>query len=186
MNYGSSYRLYGGYRLCECGCDITFTYTNFDSDGSFASGVGSGQLDERRGPVHRRRLRWMLAPGRLQLFGNASVEIDNYDIGFSKTIPLGCRLSCGGCGDCADCCDPCGLRTDLPRLGHHLERRCSFRERGQQPPTTTTCVVAANTGLSRRVMRPARVDFNGAGLRFGLLGRRYFGRQGRGQRLREG
>ncbi|QDT70141.1 hypothetical protein MalM25_30860 [Planctomycetes bacterium MalM25] len=170
MNYGSSYRLYGGYRLCECGCDITFAYTNFNSGGGFASGEAQAGTTTITAPFEVDA-----APGD-SLYGNSEVDIDNYDLGFSKTIPLGCRLQCGGCGDCADCCDPCGCGPVCPawditwsggiRFANVDSTLNYYNVRGP-----------ANTGSPAR-SATSRVDFNGAGLRFGMLGRHYFGRQG--------
>lgn len=170
MNYGSSYRLYGGYRLCECGCDITFAYTNFDTGGSFASGVAQGTTTTITSPFEVEA-----APGD-QLFGNADVNIDNYDIGLSKTIPLGCRLQCGGCGDCADCCDPCGCGPICPAWDITWSGGVRFANVDSSLDYYNVRA-PANIGSQQR-FATSRVDFNGAGLRFGLLGRRYFGKQG--------
>lgn len=172
MNYGDSYRLYGGYRLCDCGGEIRFTYTNFSSDG--------GGITEPN-PNLATDGRVFTAPYELALGDNdvlvtgARVDVDNFDIGFSKTIPLGCPLSCGGCGDCGDCCDPCGCGPVCPawditwtggiRIAN-VDSTLNWAT-DRDPANTTPDRTAEST-----------VNFDGVGLRFGLLGRRYLGRQG--------
>lgn len=169
FDYGDSYRLYGGYRLADCGCEIRFAYSNFDSSGSFNSGPNpNAQTDGRVfiGPYEVD-----LGDGDT-LIGEASVSVDNYDIGMSKTIPLGCLSACGGCGDC---CDPCGCGPVCPawditwsggiRIAN-VDSVLGYRN-VRDPANTTATRSAAST-----------VNFDGVGLRFGLGGRRYFGRSG--------
>ncbi|TWT97040.1 hypothetical protein Pla108_28170 [Botrimarina colliarenosi] len=168
MNYGDSYRLFAGYRLCDCGSEIRFTYTNFNSGGGFASGPNANDADSTLyGPYEA-----ALGDGD-ELVGYADVNIKNYDIGFSKTIPLGCPLG-SPCGDCGDCCDPCcgpvcpawditwggGIRIANvdSSLGYQTVRD------------------PINTAPDRSAV--SSVDFDGVGLRFGMTGRRYIGRSG--------
>lgn len=171
MNYGSSYRIFAGYRLCDCGGEIRFTYTNFDSDGQFNSGPNPSLGTDGRTFFAP----WELALGDDDiLVGQASVNIDNYDIGFSKTIPLGCPLTCGGCGECGDCCDPCCGPVcpawDITWSGGiriaNVDSSLSYQ----------TMRDVSNTAPPRSAV--SSVNFDGVGLRFGLTGRRYFGRTG--------
>lgn len=168
MDYGSSYRIYGGYRLCECGGEVRFTYTNFNSDGGGVSDPNPNLGTDGRTFIAP----WEIALGDGdQLETVADVNINNYDIGFSKTIPLGCPLACGGCGDCADCCDPCCGPVcpawDITWTGAlrfaDVNSSLSYRD--------ITSTVSPRSAVST-------VDFDGVGFRFGLTGRRYFGRSG--------
>ncbi|MDC0936543.1 Lpg1974 family pore-forming outer membrane protein, partial [Pirellulales bacterium] len=99
FDYDDSYRLYGGYRLCECGGDIRFSYSNYSSNSSFQSGVVPTDSSQQFfSPLE------VVAdqPGT-SLNGRASVELEVYDIEFGKTIPLGCAMCCDTC--CDTCCD---------------------------------------------------------------------------------
>lgn len=172
FDYGDSYRLFGGYRLCDCAAEIRFAYSRFNSNGSFNSGPNPNLLNDGR---------TFVAPYEVDLgdgdtlIGEANVTVDNYDIGMSKTIPLGCPLACGGCGDCGDCCDPCGCGPtcaawDITWSGGiriaSVDSVLGYRN--VRDPANTTPTRFANS----------TVNFDGVGLRFGLGGRRYFGRSG--------
>ncbi|MEO0530821.1 MAG: Lpg1974 family pore-forming outer membrane protein [Planctomycetota bacterium] len=171
FDYGDSYRIFGGYQLPECGCEIRFTYTNFSSNGSFDSGPAPDPLD---GTQLFPAFEIAVGPGE-SLIGTADVSIDNYDIGVTKTIPLGCLQSACGCGDCADCCDPCGCGPvcaawDITFTG-------GIRVANVDTDMSLFSVIDPNNtpGVDTAV---SRTSFDGVGLRFGVGGRRYFGRTG--------
>ncbi|MGL4514763.1 MAG: hypothetical protein ACRCT8_16870 [Lacipirellulaceae bacterium] len=165
FNYGGSFRAYAGYRLCECGGEIRFTYTSFDTDGEFNSGAldNNGQTVSIESPYE------VVAPGNGDsLSGTADTNVDIYDIAFAKTIPLGSPLGCA-----TDCCDPCGgycPAWDLQFIGGirvaNVDSRLSY---ASQTPSST--IVPDRTAEST-------VSFDGVGLRGGFLGRRYIGRSG--------
>lgn len=178
FNYGDSYRIYGGYRLCECGCDLTFAYSSFNSDGGF----DSGSIDDFSVPGFSATAPYEVVPGADgdRLFGEADVEIDNYDIGVAKTIPLGgfccdtgcCDTTCcdSPCGDCCDpCCGPVCAPWDLVWTGG--VRFANVDSELRYFNDTATTAVAGRNATSA-------VSFDGVGLRTGLIGRRYFGKRG--------
>lgn len=164
MNYGSSYRVFAGYRLCDCGSEIRFTYTNFDSDGGFESGPNPNLQQD--GQTFFGPFEIALGDGD-RIVGRADVDIDNYDIGFSKTIPLGSPLCCDPCDPC---CGPRCAAWDITWGGGiRVANVDSSLEWNQIRASTNT----APPGLAR-----STVNFDGVGLRFGVGGRRYFGRSG--------
>lgn len=173
MDYGDSYRAYAGYRLCDCGGEVRFTYTNFDTEGGFNSGPNPNDGIEGRtfyGPYEVN-----LGEGD-ELVGRSSIDIESYDIAFSKTIPLGCPLSNDGCSDCGNACDPCGCGPvcpawDITWTGGVRVANVDSSQSYQAIRAPANSAIPAGSATSR-------VDFDGVGLRFGLLGRRYFGRSG--------
>ncbi len=186
--FTDSYRLYLGCRIPECGQEFRFTYSNFKSDGSFESVEQSGLPGQSLVDIASPFEVVPAGPGD-RLYGTAQVELNNYDMSCSKTIPLGCALGCLDCGDCCDTCDPCGDSCGDP---------CGCDPCGCFCPawdiTWTGAVRIADlnsqlnyfndivsttppVGLPGRTAY-SRVDFQGVGLRGGFLGRRYFGRSG--------
>ncbi len=170
FNYGSSYRMYGGYRLCDCGCDLQFTYSNFSSDASFTSPEASTDISYVA-PLE------VVAtlPGQT-ISGSSSVQLLNYDLGVSKTIPLGSPLGCcdSGCGDvcCGDSCG-CGCfcpAWDITWTGAlrwaDVDVTRNFASQGGTP-----------TPLGQRTGQ-SLLEFDGGGFRTGFLGRRYLGKNG--------
>lgn len=173
MDYGSSYRVFGGYRLCNCGSEVRFTYTNFNTDGGFTSPANPNLVND--GTTYYAPWELALGDGDV-VYGRAKINVDNYDLGFSKTIPLGCPLqsACGGCGDCADCCDPCCgpvcAAWDITWSG-------GVRFASVDSSLAYSTIRATGSNVPNRSAE-STVNFDGAGLRFGLTGRRYFGRTG--------
>lgn len=176
FDYGDSYRLYGGYRLCDCGGEIRFTYSNFDSNGSFNSGP------QPAGTTFTAPYEVVTSGTDDVLFGDARVTLDDYDIGFSKTIPLGGWCCDTGCGDtaCGDgCCDPCGSCCGCPPWD--LVWTGAIRISSVDSELNYASNIApANNGGGTIPNRGAQstVSFDGVGLRTGLLGRRYIGKRG--------
>jgi hypothetical protein len=162
--YDGSFRLYGGYRWNDCGEEIRFTYSRFDSEGDFTSPeVGSTATITYIADLEILALN----PGDY-LTGRTSVELDSYDVGWSKTIPLGSPM-CGDCGD--DCCDPCGgycPAWDITFTGAVRAADYSASRSNQSFNVLDQVQNSAND----------RVDFEGIGGRVGLLGRRYLGKKG--------
>lgn len=174
FDYTSSYRLYAGYRLCDCGDEIRFTYTNFDSDGGFDEIAN----DPQNGILVTSAYEAVALDPNDTVRGRSRVQVDNYDLGFSKTIPLGCPLTCcdTGCGDCCDtgCGDCCGCGPVCPAWDITWGGGIRFASVDSELASYTT---RAGTNAPP-AFSSSTVNFDGAGLRFGLGGRRYFGRAG--------
>ncbi|TWT43309.1 Lpg1974 family pore-forming outer membrane protein [Botrimarina hoheduenensis] len=183
FDYGDSYRIYGGYRLCDCGGEIRFTHSNFDSNGSF----DSGPVDLDGG------FAFVTAPFEVitagdgdRLFGSASVQLRDYDIAFSKTIPLGgfcCDTGCCDTGCCdSDCGDSCGGGCGTGCCGcppWDLQWTGAIRISNVDSTLNYASDIAtANGGPNANRNAQSSVSFDGVGLRTGLLGRRYFGKRG--------
>ncbi|MEQ8849713.1 Lpg1974 family pore-forming outer membrane protein [Botrimarina sp.] len=171
--YSGSYRVFGGVRMAECAAEVRFTYSSFDTDGGFnapTQGDSTATGISYTAPLE-------IVPGEGDtLFGRSSVSMDIYDIEFRKTIPLGCPLSCGDCGDCGVCADPCGCGPfcpawDITWIGgiRVADVESSLLYGVDRDPANSA--LSANPGTNT-------VEFDGVGLRFGMLGRRYFGRSG--------
>ncbi|MEM9186697.1 MAG: hypothetical protein AAGB00_09405 [Planctomycetota bacterium] len=163
FDYEPNYRVYGGYRICDCGCEIRFTYTSIDSSGSFTSPVTQGDSSVIvTAPFE------VIAPGQDDFVtGGGTVSIDDYDLGVSRTIPLGSPL--GACG----CADPCGCwcpAWDITWTGAVRVSDVSSSLNYQS--------VINSTGAPLARTATSTVNFQGVGLRTGMLGRRYFGREG--------
>jgi len=169
FKHESAFRFYGGYRLCNCGEEIRWAYTQFDS--SARTDVPS--------PTSTVIIHVPFEVNEIPQGGGTiatgDVKLKSGDLEYAKTIPLGGPLCCdegcgdccddgcdGGCGDCCECC-PCptwditwsgGLRFATAELDRNY---ATFDADG-------TFVTNANS----------RVSFDGGGPRFGLEGRRYF------------
>lgn len=171
FDYQSSYRFGGGYRMLDCCAEIVFNYARYRGESEFeAQDTSSSTGTTIFGPYE------VNAPGDGgYLFGDADVDLQSYDLGVAKTIPLGgccnscCDSCCGGCDDtcCGDCCGGCpawditwsaGVRFADAEWSRTLD---SFESDFDPQRTATT-----------------RLTFEGVGARVGLLGRRYFGRTG--------
>lgn len=168
MDYSDSYRFYAGYRLCECGGEIRFTYTDIDTGGGFDSGA----FDSTSGTIITPPLELGAPTTGERITGSASTNINNYDLGFTKTIPLGsplcCDTGCGDCcGDCGDCCGGCCPQCpawDIAWTG-------AIRFANVDSTLGYTSTATGRTGQSV-------VNFDGVGMRAGVLGRRYIGKSG--------
>lgn len=194
FNYDDCYRFYGGYRLCDCGGDIRFTYTKLASDAAFQSPTVPGDQSLRFfSPLE------VVAdlPGT-SLNGRASVELQTYDIEFGKTIPLGCPLGCcdSGCCDdgccddgccdsgCCDssCCDSgccgdgCGCGCCCPAWD--ISWRAGVRIADLDSNFLYDNTIPGSAPLEQTSV--IQQTFEGAGVRWGMTGRRYFGKRGIG------
>lgn len=157
FSHDGAYRLYGGYRLCNCGEEIRFTYTSFDS-GSSAQSPAATSTQQYLAPLEV----IAVVPGQ-SVSGRSNVSLDSYDVGFSKTIPLGSPM--GGC----DPCNPCWCPA------WDLTWTAAFRYADFDYSTDFFSHDAQGNQL--RTGR-SRSTFDGVGGRMGLLGRRYLGRNG--------
>jgi hypothetical protein len=171
FDYEGSFRFYGGCRNC-CGEELRFTWTRFDTGSSFSSPTvpdGSAGSIQIVSP-----LEVVATIDGSYTVGTANVELNSFDLGWSKTIPLGSPLGCdsGCCDPCGDgCSDPCGnwcpawdLTFTGALRGADLSANRNFASVGPDGEFNT--------------VGSSEMDFEGLGGRVGMLGRRYFGRQG--------
>lgn len=163
FDYEPNFRVYGGYRICDCGCEIRFTYTSIDSGSAFQSpGNAADSSLIVTGPFE------VVPPGTDDFVqGSGSVSINDYDLGVSRTIPLGSPLGACGCADpCACWCPAWDITwTGAVRVAD-VESQLNYE----------SVVVSTAAPLERTAQ--SNVSFQGVGLRTGMLGRRYFGREG--------
>ena len=168
-DYEPSYRVYGGYRLCECGCELRFGFTNLSS---------SGAADTGPVPVATNgRSTQFLYPAELvatnvgdRLVVDSNVNANIYDLGIAKTIPLG-SPPCGGCCDpcCNSCCGWC------PAWDIKWSAGIRFADVDWDRTATRQSVTSQLNGD----YRSTTMDFQGGGARVGLEGTRYIGKQQR-------
>lgn len=183
FDYNSSYRFGGGIDFCDCGGAIVFDFTRLSSSGDY-SVENNSTVGTFYGPYEVDA-----NPGQT-LEGDADVDIESYDIGWAKTFCLG--GPCYPCTRCDSCCDPCcGDTCDTgcdPCCGMGCGSGC-----GSCCPawelTWTSGIRFADVNWNRGTLaidaqgvpidrEDTRLNFSGAGLRTGLLGRRYIGRNG--------
>ncbi len=159
FDYQSSYRFYGGYRLCDCCGEVRFTFTRFQSDGTAQSPAANAN-NQYLGPLET-----IAVVNGDFLQGSASVDVKSYDLDFARTIPLGSDF----CGSCDGCCDPCWCPAwDLQWFGGVRFADVSWDRVMRSRSSANALRRSAHT----------RMDFDGAGARIGLQGRRYIGRRG--------
>ncbi|MDZ4821681.1 MAG: Lpg1974 family pore-forming outer membrane protein [Planctomycetota bacterium] len=145
-DYQSNYRVFGGYRWGECGEALTFTYWNVNGDGNYESGVVPSDLSV----IYSGAMGNNAQLAGEQLFSSFSMDLNVYDLDYSKRIMLG-----------DDCCPTwdvmwsAGVRVaDFTRTNYN----------------SVTTPGAAITSISN-----AEASFVGAGPRIGGELRRYFG-----------
>jgi hypothetical protein len=170
FEYDSSYRFGGGWRSCCCGHEFRFLYTRLTSDAEeevpFSTDIFI-PLEPGTPPG-----------GRTEIDG--SVDVRSYDLECAKTIPLGCkpcggcRDACGGCGDgcgngCGDCCNCCDCPVwDVTWSGGLRVADASWSR-------SYTAFDQADAFVGEGI---SSMEFDGAGLKVGLEGRRYFFKNG--------
>jgi hypothetical protein len=160
FDYDSSYSFYGGFYTPDCGGAVIFDYTRLTSSADFAA--SDSAFVNVFGPFEMN--------GDIE--GAADVELNSYDLSFSKTIPLGCLLGGAGCGDCCDdaCAGGCGNGCGwCPAWDITWSGGIRFADVGWNYR-----VAELNSAQSTA----ASLDFDGFGGRVGLMGRRYIGRRG--------
>jgi hypothetical protein len=152
-DYESSFRFGGGYRWCGCGDEIRFLYTRMESSGFLEQDGGTGITAPFLGDV--------LSGEDLVVRGN--VEVNSYELEYAKTIPLG--GGGGGCG-CGGTCGSCGScpAWDISWSG-------GFR--AAEAEWNRTHAILSEIG-ELAISRESTMDFDGAGLKVGMEGRRYF------------
>jgi hypothetical protein len=157
FDYESSYRLGGGYRLCNCGEEFRMYYTRLSSYADAVVPDGAIMPFEVNVP-----------PGGTAS-ARADVDVKSYDFEFAKTIPLGGALGCG-CGDaCGGCGDGCGSGCACPAwdITWSGGLRFSDVEWSRSYSALDTTGFVGTEAISA-------MNFEGGGIRIGLEGRRYF------------
>jgi len=148
FDYTSAPRVFLGYRFCDCGGEIRFTYWNYDNSSSQTSGAATtdtiyaGQLEINAG-----------IPGQ-RLFVESNLNMNVYDIDYSKCVCYGGKKTCNGC-------ETCPVWT----LKYSAGVRIADVRR------TDDNVLLPIDALS--VAGHISADFIGAGPRLGIEGRRY-------------
>jgi hypothetical protein len=173
FGYSSSYAVYGGFYLPDCGGALLFNYTRLTSNGDFAADRIPGTTN-------------IFGPFEINnnIQGHATVGLNSFGLNFAKTIPLGCLMGCKDCGDsCDDCCTTgcdangcscggCGCgwcpAWDITWYG-------GFRFANVNWDNTISA-----TQASPQFPESSRstLNFDGFGGHVGLLGRRYIGKRG--------
>jgi hypothetical protein len=165
FDYDSSFRVYGGCRNC-CGEEVRFTFSRFDTGSNFISPTETSTT-QIIAPLEQTPI----IDGS-RVVGSADIRLDSFDLGWSKTIPLGSPLGCDDCCEpCGDCCDPCSNwcpAWDLTFTG--AVRAVNF--------DTDRLFNTVDSGDDLLEYGNSRSSFDGVGARVGMLGRRYFGRRG--------
>lgn len=173
--YQSSYRIFGGYRLNDCGGEIRFGFTRFNSSAAAVSpnavtAAPGGETTQILNPFDL-----VATPSGDNISVNSNVNANIYDLGFAKTIPLG-SPACGGCDSCATGCDSsfvsgcdsgCGW---CPAWDIKWSAGIRFAEVNWDRRATLQSI--SDFGSTT-------MDFNGGGARVGMEGTRYLGRQQR-------
>jgi len=158
FDYESSFRVGGGYRLCGCGDEIRFMYTRMESSAFDQQDAG----DDITVPF------LITAPLGGQYRFLADVEINSYELEYSKTIPLGGTGRGGGCGDVCGYCTSCCPAWDVTWTGGFRAADAEWHRAYVALDTTDALLEDAVSSM----------DFDGAGLKVGLQARRYFCKSG--------
>ncbi len=173
-NYESSYRVYGGYRLCDCDAEIRFAFTRFTSSANADSGAvpapSNGQSTQFLSPIGGDLVVTNVGD---RLVVNSDVTADLYDLDFAKTIPLG-QSDCG-CSDPCDSFDPCcdsGCGW-CPAWDLKWSAGLRFADINWNNRTVRRSLTPALDGENASMT----MNFQGGGIRAGLEGTRYLGRQ---------
>ena len=153
FGYKSSVRAFVGYRLCDSGGEILFTYTNLRGDAAAHSPTATGST------IYTGQLEINTGQGE-SLVSTANVDLNAYDIDFSKSIPLG---DWGGC----DTGCSVGPRWDV-KWSAGVRIADVHTDYGTWITNGDSLTSSGSTNIS----------LTGAGPRLGLLGRRTLGRGG--------
>jgi hypothetical protein len=161
-DYEGSYRVGGGYRLCCCGDEIRFMFTRLNSSAEANSAAFQQPTTTVIIPP--------FVPAPLSfpatLAVRSSVDVESYDLEFRKTIPLGDSSG----SSCGDCCQSACPAWDIVWSGG---------VRGSNVELDRSYTVAGDpTNVENNGTTTSTLQFDGAGLRTGLEGRRYFGHDG--------
>ncbi len=158
FEYETSYRLGGGYRLCNCGEEFRMYYTRLSSYANAVAPDGAIIPFEVNVPPG----------GEASL--RADVDVKSFDFEFAKTIPLGGALG-SECGDACGggCGDECGSNCGCPAWDITWSGGLRFSD----VEWSRSYSALESTGFVGTEAISA-MNFEGGGLKIGLEGRRYF------------
>jgi hypothetical protein len=148
FDYTSAPRVFLGYRFCDCGGEIRFTYWNYDNTSSQTSGAATtdtiyaGQLEINTS-----------IPGQ-RLFVNSNLNMNVYDIDYSKCVCYGGKKNCNGC-------ETCPVWT--------LKYSAGVRIADVRRTDDNILLPVDSASIAGHIS----ADFIGAGPRLGIEGRRY-------------
>src|SRR5205085_927271 len=168
-DYESSFRVGGGYKLCCCGEEIAFNFTRFRSsaDDSLTAPDRNSGID-----IFVPFSPAALNPDHPQSVAvRSSVDVDSYDLEWRKTIPLGGTT-------CSDCGNPCGGGESCGSKCPAWDITWSGGVRGANVDWDRAYFITDPTDSTLNTDTRSELTFNGAGPRFGVEGRRYFGHDG--------
>ena len=165
FQFASSYRLQGGFRDCSSGFEWRFNFTQLNS---YAPGITRDAVSTTPDLHYIFPLIPNLSPG-YEITSSARARINSYDIGCAKPIMLG-SLGCDdpGCGGPSSYGCP---TWDFAWEAGVRFADVAWRQDIYSQPAIPTPGADQTHGVNR-------MRFGGAGLRFGLGGRRYFGPHG--------
>jgi hypothetical protein len=156
FDYNSSYRFFGGYRFTDCCGEVLLTYTRFRSEALMTSPDATATR-QFNAPFEVNAI----TPGS-RLTIDVDIDADVYDVDFGRTLPLGSPLG--------DCC---------PNWCPAWDIQWFFGGRYADIDWTRDSVTTdPNAITSANISSRSRMSFDGAGPRFGINGRRYFGSNG--------
>ncbi|MFV2070589.1 MAG: Lpg1974 family pore-forming outer membrane protein [Pirellulales bacterium] len=150
FGYGSSVRAFVGYRLTDSGGEILFTYTNLGGDATARSPTATGST------IYTGQLEINTDQGE-SLVSTANVDLNTYDLDFSKSIRL---------GDWGDGC----------AVGPRWDVKWSAGVRIADVDTDYGTLIT--NGDSVTSSGRTNISLTGAGPRLGLLGKRTLGQRG--------
>ncbi|TWT87378.1 hypothetical protein Mal64_29170 [Pseudobythopirellula maris] len=189
FDYEGSFRYFAGYRLNCCGDELRFSGTSLTSNAGGTQTAGTFPFQTPfttfDGPTFGDGI---IGNGDTGVGANgpstgsvvtlsANVDMDYWDLTFARSIPLGGAVSepfdpcaCGGCGTCNDCCGCCCPSWDIKWMGGVRVANGGWDRAGF---VDNNAVGALAGGADNAAYD--QFDFDGAGLLFGMEGRRYFG-----------
>jgi hypothetical protein len=169
FRHDSSYRFRGGYELGNCGEELRFTFTRFNSYANAAVTDSTVADHDIVAPFVG------IIPDGGQLLVDADVNVRAYDLELVKTIPLGGTAVCdGSCGCGGECCGDCGCGGCAPRCPA-WDITWSGGIRFADADWSRTFVALDEVGGDIVEQAVSTMNFEGGGVRMGLEGRRYFG-----------
>jgi Legionella pneumophila major outer membrane protein precursor len=165
FDYQSSVRAFLGYRFCDCGGEIRFTYWNYQNNGALQTAAVPDDGSVTYGGQNMVRAD---QPGQV-LTVNNGLSMNVYDIDYSKCLCYGGCNSCGcnSCGgnSCGCGCNCCPVWTLKYSVGVRIADVNRFDNNSVSPPDLVSLPPDASF---------ITASFIGAGPRVGLEGRRFF------------
>jgi hypothetical protein len=157
FGYNSTYRVNGGYRWGSCGEAINFSYFHYGNTADYASPIVDGTSTVVAGQLENNT-----TLGGQRLVATYDMKFNNYDIDYSKRIPI-CSCNSDPCDCCG--CPPWAITWTAGARVADLERR----------EGSTLFNIGGGAGPTTEIL----TEFVGAGPKVGVEGRRYVGENNR-------